>query len=96
MTPSQAARRLKVRPKKTPGEHYTPNSYREAIVRACGKATVPARNPNRLRHNEATGLRKEFGLDAAREILGHSSPAATEHDAELDMARSSDVIPEIG
>jgi integrase len=35
-------------------------------------------HPNRLRHNAATRLRREFGLDVARVILGHSSPAVTE------------------
>jgi hypothetical protein len=32
----------------------------------------------------ATSLRKQYGLDAARAILGHSSPVVTEVYAELD------------
>jgi len=35
-------------------------------------------HPNQLRHNAATSLRREFGLDVARVILGHSSPVVTE------------------
>ena len=41
-------------------------------------------SPNQLRHNAGTLLRKEFGIDAARVILGHSSPKTTEVYAELD------------
>jgi integrase len=35
-------------------------------------------HPNQLRHTKATELRKEFGIDTARAVLGHRSSAITE------------------
>jgi integrase len=75
--PSQRSR-AKARPAKAPGDAYTVESYRRAITYACKRAGVPNWHPNQLRHNAATRLRKEFGLDTARAVLGHSSPAVTE------------------
>jgi len=53
-------------------------------------------SPNQLRHNAATFLRKEFGIDAARVILGHSSPATTEIYAELDQAKAIEIMGKVG
>jgi integrase len=53
-------------------------------------------HPHQLRHNAATLLRKEFGLDVARVILGHSSPAVTEVYAEVDRAKAVEVMAQIG
>jgi len=53
-------------------------------------------HPNQLRHNAATFLRKQYGLDAARVILGHSSPAVTEIYAELDHAKAMQIMAEVG
>ena len=53
-------------------------------------------SPNRLRHNAGTFLRKRYGIDAARVILGHSSPAVTEIYAELDQAKAIEVMAEVG
>lgn len=41
-------------------------------------------HPHQLRHNAATYLRREFGLEATRIILGHQSTAVTEIYAEKD------------
>lgn len=53
-------------------------------------------HPHQLRHNAATRLRREHGLDAARAILGHASMVATEVYAEIDQARARDVIGLVG
>lgn len=53
-------------------------------------------SPNQLRHNRATELRKEFGIDAARIILGHSSPQVTEIYAELDHAKAEEIMAQVG
>jgi integrase len=53
-------------------------------------------HPNRLRHAKATELRREFGLDAARVVLGHRSPQVTEVYAELDTNRASEVMEKLG
>jgi integrase len=78
------------------GDHYTTGSYRRAITRACMKAEVPPWHPHQLRHNAATRLRKEFGLDVARIILGHRSPAITDLYAELDREKALDAMRRSG
>ena len=93
--PSQRSRAL-ARPRKAPGAVYSVESYRRAITTACRRAEVPHRHPNRLRHAAATRLRKEFGLDIARVILGHSSPATTEVYAEVDRQKALAVMEQVG
>lgn len=51
---------------------------------------------NQLRHSAATRLRREFGLDVTRAILGHSSPVVTEIYAEMDMAKAAEAMQQIG
>jgi integrase len=53
-------------------------------------------HPNQLRHNAGTRIRKEFGLDVARIILGHTSPVVTEVYAEVDQERALAVVGKIG
>jgi integrase len=53
-------------------------------------------HPHQLRHNAATRIRKEKGLDAARAILGHRSLAITEVYAELDQGLAADTIRQLG
>jgi len=86
----------KRKPEKSPGERYTPRSYHQAIRVACRKAGVEAWHPHQLRHNAATWLRKEFGIDVARVVLGHRSPRITETCAELDHAKAAEVMARVG
>jgi len=98
-------------PRKKPGDHYTTASYGHAIRQAVKKAYRPAGtsneqfktwkapqhwHPHQLRHNAATELRKEFGIEAARIILGHRSAAITEVYAEKDEQRAVLAIASIG
>jgi len=53
-------------------------------------------HPHQLRHTFATLVRKRFGLDAARAVLGHRSPVVTEIYAEIDRDKSSQVVASIG
>ena len=93
--PSQQDR-SKCKPRKRPGACYTRDSYRQSIVRACQAAKVPAWFPNQLRHARATEIRREFNLDAARAVLGHTSPAVTEVYAELDADTAAQVMERLG
>ena len=79
----------KRQPKRTACEHYTTDSYRRAIHRACEKAFPSPEelsendsrewvkshrwSPNRLRHTAATEIRKRHSLEAAQVTLGHAS-----------------------
>lgn len=75
---------------------YTPASYRRAVARACERAKVPQWSPNQLRHNAATTLRREFGLDAAQVILGHSTADTTQIYADLDRAKAMEIVSRMG
>jgi integrase len=112
MTPSQSARTRKRNPKRTPGDQYDVHAYRRAIARGVAKANralkrahkgkpgelqlIPKWGPNRLRHNAATKLRREFGIETARAALGHSTLNTTEIYAEQDEARILDVMQQVG
>jgi integrase len=84
------------RPKRIPGIRYNRRSYYYAIRRACEKAGIEVWGPNRLRHSAATYLRKRFGIEAARVVLGHRSSAVTEVYAELDRTKAADIMAEVG
>jgi integrase len=87
-------------------DHYTPGNYRQAIARGVQAANqgkkpddptrIPDWHPHQLRHTAATRLRREFGLDTARAVLGHTSPAVTEIYAELDEAKAKEAMPSSG
>jgi len=53
-------------------------------------------HPHQLRHLAATKLRKQFGIEAARIILGHSTMAVTEVYAEIDQAKASEIAEKTG
>jgi integrase len=54
-------------------------------------------HPHRLRHTAATEIRREFGLEAARIILGHSSALVTDAVyAERDASKVIEVMRKIG
>ncbi|NOS99474.1 MAG: site-specific integrase [Phycisphaerales bacterium] len=53
-------------------------------------------SPNRLRHNAATFLRKEFGIEVARVVLGHTSAGTTEIYAEIDQTKAAEVMAQVG
>jgi integrase len=93
--PSQICRRKK-RPKRLPGARYTTNSYRRAIIKACKRANVPEWHPHQLRHSAGTRLRKEFGLEISRILLGHKSVMATQIYAEADKMAAMQVIAKVG
>jgi len=96
MTPSQARRRRKASPMRTPSDQYTVDSYRRAVARACDKAGVPRWTPNQLRHNAATKIRAYGDLEYAQEVLGHESPNTTETYAERSYEKARKVMWEIG
>jgi len=93
--PSQVCRQ-KPKPRKKPGDRYTTDSYRRAVEYARCKAGVPHWHPHQLRHLCATEVRRQRGIDAAKAVLGHRSPAITEIYAELDQGKAAEVMAKIG
>jgi integrase len=53
-------------------------------------------HPNQLRHTKASEIRREYGLDAARAVLGHRSPQITEVYAEIDVNKAAEVMARLG
>ena len=96
MTLSQARRKRRRNPKRKPGDHYTTASYGRAIGAACKKAGVPHWTTHQLRHSFATRIRKQYGLETARAMLGHRSIVVTEIYAELDRTKVAHVVARVG
>ena len=83
--------------KRVIGETYTTASYRRAIERGCRKAEVPTWHPHQLRHNAASTLRREHGIDIAQTILGHQlGSQVTEIYAEANIGKAIEVIARMG
>jgi len=93
--PSQVSR-AKKDPRVHPGDVYTTDSYRRAIASACRKAGIDPWHPNQLRHLAATNLRREFGIEVARVVLGHTTVGMTEVYAEQDFAKAMDAMERLG
>jgi integrase len=53
-------------------------------------------HPHQLRHNAATRLRKEYGLEAAQVILGHATIEVTELYAEKNVEAAMRIMGEVG
>ena len=55
-----------------PGEEWSTDSYTSALGKAARRAGLEPWGANRLRHAFATEVRRRFGLEACRAVLGHS------------------------
>lgn len=101
----------KAKPERQPGGCYDVASYRRAIDRACDLADAWAKggrvigneerivghwHPHQLRHNAATYIRREFGLESSKVILGHRSLDMTQLYAEADLDKAKEAIRRIG
>ena len=53
-------------------------------------------HPHQLRHNAATELRREFGLEAAQVVLGHASANITQVYAERDSEKARRIMQQVG
>lgn len=95
-TPSELARRRHPGDCSKHGEQYSRRSYRQAILRACGRASVPAWTPLQLRHTAATRIRNRFGVEAAQLILGHAQIDTTELYTAKDLGRAREIMSEMG
>jgi len=86
----------KRRPRRRPGQRYTTATYARAIKRTCESLDIPAWTPNQLRHTAATQIRKEFGAEAARIMLGHQHLKVTEIYAERDFEVANRIAAKVG
>jgi integrase len=91
----------KANPKKQPGDAYTTDSYRNAVLAAIERANADDKKvqrftPHRLRHTAATRIRKEIGLDAARAVLGERSLGMADEYAEIDAKLAENAMAKFG
>ncbi|HEY1189424.1 MAG TPA: tyrosine-type recombinase/integrase [Gemmata sp.] len=93
--PSQTSRK-KSKPKRQPAERYNPETVSHAVKAAAAKAGVAHWHPYQLRHSFATKVRKEYGLEAAQVLLGHSRADVTQIYAEKNNALGAAVAAKIG
>ena len=75
---------------------YTKDTYHRCIKRACLLAGVPHWHPHRLRHNAATFIAQEHGIEMARIVLGHSKINTTAIYAEQDEKKAVGLMAKIG
>jgi len=61
-----------------------------------GERLVPRWTPHQLRHSFATRVRREYGIEAARVMLGHQHVGVTEVYAERDRAVALEVARKLG
>ncbi len=78
------------------GDRYDRSSYRRAIARACQKAHVAHWHPHQLRHNAATAIRRQYGIEAAQVVLGHAQANVTQVYAERDAAKALEILAVVG
>lgn len=94
------------------GDKFSVPVYCDAIQRAVARADLLAhqRRPDvpadvaivkrwhshQLRHTFATNVRRQYGLDVAQALLGHSSASMTEVYAELDYSAAEAAIGKVG
>lgn len=99
-------------PDRKPGERYHTASYARAIRRALEAAfpTPPKLDakerdqwrrehhwhPHQLRHNAATHLRTQFGIDVAQVVLGHKTLNVTQVYAEKNIESARRAMLRVG
>lgn len=112
MTPSQTARKPKVRPGRAKRTHYDRDSYRRAIAYAIQKANrsrsraaaaqnsqpveIPLWCPLQLRHLAATEIRAKYGVEGAQHLLGHARADVTQVYAERNTEFARRIAKESG
>ena len=87
---------VKRKPKRSPGDYYDSRAYAHAVRHACRKAGVPHWHPHQLRHTAASKFRREYGIEVARILLGHTGADTTAIYAEADMRQADKVMGEVG
>ena len=72
VTPIYGRRRQDPHVPRVLGARWTTDAYSKTIRAACERANVAPWGSNRLRHTFGTEVRRAFGLDVARAVLGHT------------------------
>ena len=76
----------------TPPDTATEKEKAEALAELKAWRKAHRFHPHQVRHAKATEMRKTYGLEKTRAVLGHSSPRQAEVYAELDEQTTVDVM----
>lgn len=93
--PSQQCRK-RAKSQRKAGDRYTPNTYNQAIRRACDAAGIQRFHSHQIRHATADRLKDLFGLEIARAALGHSSLSTTLIYVDESVRKAADAIRRVG
>jgi len=93
--PSQITQK-KPAPKRAPGLKYNSQSFYAAITRVVKKLGLGKIFPNQLRHGAGARIRKEFGIEHASKVMGHTHISTTEIYADYDMTKTMEIMHKIG
>lgn len=93
--PSQVSRK-KPAPKRTPGLKYDSKSFYAAVQKTLEKHGLGKLFPNQVRHGAGGRIRKEFGIEHASKVMGHTHISTTEIYADYDMAKTMEIMHKIG
>jgi integrase len=77
-------------------EGETPDQQKTRLAKVKAWQHEHRWHPHQLRHSAATRLRRQYGIEAARVVLGHHSAAVTELYAEADRKKALQVAAEVG
>jgi integrase len=87
--------------KRAPGARWMNYAYANAIHWAIDRANrhgeeIPHWTPHQVRHQVATEVRAQYGLEASRNVLGHSDPGITLLYAERDLQAAAAIVAKLG
>lgn len=83
-------------PKRKPGAYYTVGAVCRAVQRACTQAGVPTWTPRQLRKTFATEVRREYGAEAVKLLLGHTGTGLIELYSDRDKSKAHDIASMVG
>ena len=78
------------------GRAYTSKRYQAHVRRVCVREHIPHWHPHQLRHNAATRLRGDYGLDVAQTVLGHAKLDTTQVYAAVSREKAVDAVRRTG
>ncbi len=91
-----SSKKVPISKARPPRDHYDDRGYRQAVIRACRRAGVSQWSPGQLRHSAGTEIRRKYGAEAARLVLGHRNLSTTEIYAEKNRGQYEQIMKEIG
>lgn len=91
----QSYQKRERKPRKV-ADRYNPRAYARIIARVCKKFEIPHWHPNQLRHNAGTRVRKHFGLEGVKAVLGQTKTSTAELYAEIDPLKAAAAMEAVG